>query len=182
MSPSASAPRSPTSSPASARRKTRCKASPRRSARSTRSLASLASASSQAFSAERLQPYRDALSATQALEQAIAADRERAAAALRAGDDAAYADAVRAAQLATSEEMRLLADGLRQKLALYAEKRASTRSRKPRSVALSRQAIDEEYAAELAALQRRAALGRTSLADQQRVDNHDDRGDAPARR
>ena len=80
-----------------------------------------ATAASQAFSADRLQPYRDALFATQSLEQSFAADSARAAAALREGDDAAYADAARAAQLATSEEMRLLADATKQKLALYAE-------------------------------------------------------------
>src|SRR5436309_15969827 len=56
-------------------------------------LATMASASSQAFSAERLQPYRDALSANQALEQSFAADRARAAAALRSGDDEDHADA-----------------------------------------------------------------------------------------
>ena len=44
-------------------------------------LASLAEASSQAFSAERLQPYRAALIATQALEQSFAANHVRAAAA-----------------------------------------------------------------------------------------------------
>ena len=35
-------------------------------------LASLASASAQAFSAERFQPYRDALAATQSLERSLA--------------------------------------------------------------------------------------------------------------
>src|SRR5574337_1243892 len=84
-------------------------------------LASLASASSQAFSGERLQPYRDALSAVQGLERSFAAERAEAAAAIKAGDEAAYSDAMRAAQLATSEEIRLLADGLKQKLALYAD-------------------------------------------------------------
>src|SRR5271166_2323637 len=78
-------------------------------------LASLATASSQAFSAERLQPYRDALVATQALEQSFASDRLRAAAALRSGDDETYADATKAARLAAAEELRLLADGLKQK-------------------------------------------------------------------
>ena len=84
-------------------------------------LASLANASSQAFSADRLQPYRDALAATQSLEQSFAADSARAAAALRTGDQETYADAMRAAQLATSEELRILADATKQKLALYAE-------------------------------------------------------------
>ncbi len=84
-------------------------------------LSSLATASSQAFNPSRLQPYRDALDATKGLQQSFAADAGRAAAALRAGDDATYADAARAAQLAASEEVKVLADGLKQKLALYAE-------------------------------------------------------------
>ena len=37
-------------------------------------LSSLATASSQAFSPSRLQPYRDALAATQSLQQSFAAD------------------------------------------------------------------------------------------------------------
>jgi len=134
-------------------------------------LASLATASSEAFSAERLQPYRDALSATQSLEQAIASDRERAAAALRAGDEQGYADAVRAAQAATAEEIRLLSDGLRQKLSLYADEARRYEITQSERVALSQQAIDEEYAAEMTAVQRRAALGSDTLADHQRLDN-----------
>ena len=93
-----------------------------------RQLASLGTAASQAFSADRLAPYRDALSATQALQQSFAADSARAAAALREGDDAAYADAARAAQLATSEELRILADATKQKLALYSEEARSFRN------------------------------------------------------
>jgi hypothetical protein len=134
-------------------------------------LASLATASSQAFSADRLQPYRDALSATQALERAIAADRERAAAALKSGDDRGYSDAIRAAQEATAEEIRLTSDATRQKLALYAQEVRDYQISQAERVALSRQAIDEEYAAELAAVQRRAALGSDTLADHQRLDN-----------
>ena len=51
-----------------------------------RQLVSFGTATSQAFSADRLTPYRDALSATQALQQSFAADSARAAAALREGD------------------------------------------------------------------------------------------------
>ena len=94
-----------------------------------RQLASLGTATSQAFSANHLAPYRDALSATQSLQQSFAADSARAAAALREGDEAAYADAARAAQLATSEELRILADATKQKLALYAEAHVFTLSR-----------------------------------------------------
>jgi hypothetical protein len=134
-------------------------------------LASLANASSEAFSAERLQPYRDALTATQSLEQASSADRARAAAALRSGDDAAAADAIKAAQLATSEELRILADGLKQKLALYAEEARFYEITEAQKLALSRQALDEDYSSELAALQKRETLGAQSLAAKQRVDD-----------
>jgi uncharacterized protein YecA (UPF0149 family) len=136
-----------------------------------RQLASLGTAASQAFSADRLAPYRDALSATQSLQQSFAADSARAAAALRQGDDAAYADAARAAQLATSEELRILADATKQKLALYAEEGRSFQITQQQKLSLSQQALDAEYAAELAALQRQEALGDQSLAAKQRVDD-----------
>jgi len=134
-------------------------------------LTSLANASSQAFSADRLQPYRDALAATQSLEQSFAADSARAAAALRTGDEEAYADAMRAAQLATSEELRILADATKQKLALYAEEARFYEITQQQKLALSQQALDQEYAAELAALQKREALGEQSLAAKQRIDD-----------
>ncbi len=134
-------------------------------------LASLGRASSEAFSADRLQPYRDALAATQSLEQSFATDSVRAAAALRAGDDESYADATRAAQLATSEELKILADALKQKLALYAEEARFYQITQQQKLALSQQALDEEYADELAALQKREALGEQSLAMKQRIDD-----------
>src|SRR5271166_1476362 len=134
-------------------------------------LASLAKASSQALSAADFQPYRDGLTAARSLEQAFAADRARAAQALRSGDDDAYADATKAAQLTTAEEMRLLADGLKQKLALYAEEARAYEITQSEKLRLSRQALDQEYALELAALQRRETLGEQSLAARQRIDD-----------
>ena len=116
-------------------------------------------------------PYRDALSATQALQQSFAADSARAAAALREGDNAAYADAARAAQLATSEELRIVADATKQKLALYSEEARFYEITQQQKLSLSQQALDAEYAAELAALQREDALGQQSLAAKQRVDD-----------
>ena len=128
-------------------------------------LASLASASSDAFSA----------GAPAALSRRV--DRDPVARAIRSptivraprrpmrsGDDAASADAIKAAQLATGEELRLLADGMKQKLALYAEEARFYEIAESEKLALSRQALDEEYALELAALQRREALGGQSLA------------------
>ena len=134
-------------------------------------LSSLATASSQAFNASRLQPYRNALDATKALQQSFASDAGRAAIALRAGDDAAYADATRAAQLATSEELRLLADGLKQKLALFAEEARFYEITQQEKLELSQQAISQEYATELGALERQDALGEQSLASKQRIDD-----------
>jgi uncharacterized protein YecA (UPF0149 family) len=134
-------------------------------------LSSLATASSQAFNPSRLQPYRDALDATKGLQQSFAADAGRAAAALRAGDDATYADAARAAQLAASEEVRVLADGLKQKLALYTQEARFYEITQQEKLELSQQAISQEYAAELGALQGQDALGEQSLASKQRVDD-----------
>jgi hypothetical protein len=134
-------------------------------------MSSLATASSQAFNPGRLQPYHDALDATRALQQSFAADAARAGAALRGGDDAGYADAARAAQLATSEELRLLADATKQKLALYAEEARFYQITQQQKLELSQQTIGQEYAAELAALQRQDALGDQSLAAKQRADD-----------
>jgi hypothetical protein len=134
-------------------------------------LTSLANTSSQAFSADRLQSYRDGLAATQSLEQSFAADSAHAASALRTGDQEGYADATRAAQLATSEELRILADATKQKLALYTEEARFYEISQSQKVALSQQALDQEYALELAALQRREALGEQSLAAKQRIDD-----------
>jgi hypothetical protein len=136
-----------------------------------RQLVSLGTAASQAFSADHFTPYRDALSATQSLQQSFAADSARAAAAIREGDNAAYADAARAAQLATSEELRILADATKQKLALYSEEARFFEITQQQKLSLSQQALDAEYAAELAALQRESSLGEQSLAAKQRVDD-----------
>jgi hypothetical protein len=136
-----------------------------------RQLVSFGTAASQAFSADHLTPYRDALSATQSLQQSFAADSARAATALREGDDATYADAARAAQLATSEELRILADATKQKLSLYSEEARFFEITQQQKASLSHEAVDAEYAAELAALQREEALGDQSLAAKQRVDD-----------
>ena len=50
-------------------------------------------------------------------------------------------------------------------------KRGSTRSPSSRSWRFHSRRLDEEYAAELAALQQREALGDQSLADKQRIDD-----------
>jgi hypothetical protein len=136
-----------------------------------RQLVSFGTAAAQAFSADHLTPYRNALSATQSVQQSFAANSARAAAALREGDQATYADAARAAQLAASEELRILADATRRKLALYAEEARSFQITQQQKLSLSRQALDAEYAGELAVLQKDEALGDQSLAAKQRIDD-----------
>jgi uncharacterized protein YecA (UPF0149 family) len=67
--------------------------------------------------------------------------------------------------------LRILEDALKQKLALYAEEARSYEITQSQKLALSQQALDQEYALELAALQRREALGEQSLAMKQRIDD-----------
>jgi hypothetical protein len=133
-------------------------------------LAALSGAASRAFDASRLDAYRDALAATASLEQSIAADRDRARAASGSGYDEGYADAIKAARLATTEELRILSDALKHKLALYADEARFYEITQQQKLSLSRQAIDEEHAAERSALQAEEALGQQSLAGRQRID------------
>src|ERR1700749_1611711 len=104
-----------------------------------RQLASFGTAASQAFSADHLTPYRNALSATQSLQHSFAADSARAAAALRGNDDAPYA------HLATSEELRILEDATKQKLALYSEEARFFQITQQQKLSRSQQDIDAEY-------------------------------------
>ena len=67
--------------------------------------------------------------------------------------------------------MRILADGMKQKLALYTQEARFYEITQQQKLAAVSQAIGQEYAAELAALQRQDALGEQSLASKQRVDD-----------
>ncbi|MGO9774384.1 MAG: hypothetical protein ACLPSW_33495 [Roseiarcus sp.] len=131
--------------------------------------AALGASIGEAFSPTRLQAFDAALNASASLEKSLAAAHAQAAAAMRSGDDAAYNDAVRAAKLAISEEVKAVEDGLKQKLALYAEEARLHEITQAQKVALSRQALDEEYGAQISALQREAALGDQSLTQKQRI-------------
>jgi hypothetical protein len=122
-----------------------------------------------AFDPAHLKSYDSALQASAALEASLAAAHAQAAAAIRTGDDAAYADAMRASREAITEEIKALEDGLKQKLAIYADDAREHRISEQEKVSLSRTALDQEYAAQLTFLQREAALGDQSLAQKQRV-------------
>ena len=171
MSPSASALRSPTSSPASARRRTRCRASRRRSARSTgnwfrsptlRRRPSAPSACSP-IATRWPRPSRSNSPSppTARAPRRRCAGRRRSVRRRDEGGAARDLGGIATPRGRTEAEARALCRGGAR----------STRSRRTQKLALSRQALDEEYAAELAALQRREALGEQSLAAKQRVDD-----------
>jgi hypothetical protein len=132
-------------------------------------LASLANASSQAFSAGHLQAYASTLSATASLQRSFAADRAQALAAQQSGDSAAAADAVRAAQSASNEEIKILEDDLKQKLATYAEDARLYQITQQQKIAFSRNALDQEIGGELAVYAQEAALDQQKIASAQRV-------------
>jgi hypothetical protein len=131
--------------------------------------AALGASIGHAFDASGLESYDSALSATASLEASLAAAHAQAAAAIRSGDDASHADAMRAAKEAIAEEIRAVEDGLKQKLAIYADDAREHQISEEEKVDLSRAALDEEYAAELGLLQREGALGEQKLAQRQRV-------------
>ena len=132
--------------------------------------AALGAAMAETFSPSRLQPYDDALMTSAAIERSLAAAHAETAAAIKAANDDASADALRAARLAVTGEIQAIADGTRQKLALYAEEAREQEITVAQKLALSRQALAEELADQSAALGQQAALGAQSLAQKTRVD------------
>lgn len=133
--------------------------------------AALGASIGEAFAPARLQAFDAALNASASLEKSLATAHAQAAAAIRSGDDAAYNDAVRAAKLAISEEVKAVEDGVKQNLALYADEARQHQITQMQKVAQSRQALDDEYGAQISALQREAGLGDQSLAQKQRIDD-----------
>jgi hypothetical protein len=116
-------------------------------------------------------PIADLNSKYAALGDALAESHTRTAQALSQGDNAAYADALRAAQEAISGQIKAEQDGLKDKLAGYAEDTRSYRMSEQEKVAASREAIEQTYAAEIDFLNQKRALAESSMATQQRIDN-----------
>ncbi len=133
--------------------------------------ASLGASIVDAMSPDKLQAFDAALLSSVSLEKSLAAAHDQAAKAIREGDDTAYADAVRAAKLAVSEEVKSVEDGLKQKLALYAAEAQRHEITQQDKVTRSRHAMDEEYQAELALLQKEMALSGQSLTQKQQIDD-----------
>ena len=105
-----------------------------------------------------------------ALGAALTESHAKATQAIKNDDNAAYADAIRAAQEAISGQIKAEQDGLRDKLSAYAEDTRNHRMSEEEKVAASREAMDEAYAAELSLMERRRDLAGQSLAQRQRID------------
>ncbi|WP_158812528.1 hypothetical protein [Methylocapsa sp. S129] len=133
--------------------------------------ATLGASITQAFAADKVQAFNAALLASVSVQNSLAAAHAQAAAAIRSGDDASYADAMRASKLAISEEIKDVEDGLKQKLALFSEEATRHEITQQQKVTMSRQATDAEYQAELGLLQQEQALGTTTLAQKQQIDD-----------
>ena len=133
--------------------------------------AALGASIGEAFAPTRLQGFDSALMTSASLEKTLAAAHAQTAEAIRTSDEATSADAIRTAKLAISEEIKAVEDGLKQKLALYADEARQHQITQMQKVALSRQALDEEYGAQISALQREAALDDQSGAQKQRIDD-----------
>ena len=133
--------------------------------------AALGASMAQAFATDKVQAFGAALVASASIEKSLAAARSQAAAALRAGDDASYADAIRASKMAINEEIKDVEDGLKQKLALFAEEANRHEITQQQKIAMSRQAADAEYQAQLGLLAQEQSLGEQTLTQKQQIDD-----------
>jgi small-conductance mechanosensitive channel len=105
-----------------------------------------------------------------ALGAALAESHAKAAQAIRSGDDAAYADALRAAQESISGQIKAEQDGLRDRLSAYADDTRNHRMSEQEKVDASRGAVEQTYAAELTLMERRRDLATQSLAQRKWLD------------
>ena len=133
--------------------------------------ASLGASIAQAFAPDKVQAFSAALLSSVSIQNALVAAHAQAAAAIRSGDDASYADAIRASKLAIGEEIKDVEDGLKQKLALFAEEATRHEITQQQKVAMSQQATDAEYQAELGLQGQEAALGASTLTQKQQIDD-----------
>lgn len=116
-------------------------------------------------------PIADINSKYAALGTALTESHTQALQALRSGDSAAYADALSAAQEAIAGQIRAEQDGLRERLATYADDARYARISEQDKLQFSRDAIEQTYAAELDLAARRRELSDNSLAERQHIDN-----------
>ncbi len=106
-----------------------------------------------------------------ALGATLAEAHGRAMRAVQSGDNAAYADSLRAAQEALSDRVRVEKEGLSELLTAYAEAARSGDVSEQTRLQASREAIEQTYALELDLMNRRRDLAVGSLAQRQLIDN-----------
>ena len=128
--------------------------------------ASLHVATDGAFSTAPLNQFSAGLTGVAALQQSLAAAHAQSTAAVQAGDSAAYADAVRASKEAITEQLRDLQSGQKEHIAVYADELKLHEITEEQKVALSRAALDQEYAARVQLLNLDGQLGNQSLSSQ----------------
>jgi len=116
-------------------------------------------------------PIADINTKYSALGAALTESHARALQAMQSGDSAAYAQALRSAQEAISGQIRAEQDGLREKLAAYADDARNHRMTEDEKLQISREAIEQTYTAELDLMNRKRRLAEGSFAEQQRIDN-----------
>lgn len=120
-----------------------------------------------AFDPAPMAAYNAAISGSASLESSLAAAHAQATAAMRSGDKALYADAAHASREAINTEIQAQQDGLKQQLSIYAEEARDHQISEQDKVRLSAAALDQQYSDHVALIQREAALGAQSLAQQQ---------------
>ena len=116
-------------------------------------------------------PIADISGKYAALGAALTESHAHAMQAMQSGDSVAYAQALRTAQEAISGQIKAEQDGLREKLAAYADDARNHRITEQEKLQASRNAIEQSYAAELDLMNRKRDLAQGSLSDRQRIDN-----------
>lgn len=116
-------------------------------------------------------PIADINSKYASLGATLAEAHTRAMQAVQSGDNAAYADSLRAAQETLSDRINMEKAGLSELLSAYAGAARSGQVSEQERLQASREAIEQTYALELDLMNRRRDLAAGSLAQRQRIDD-----------
>jgi hypothetical protein len=116
-------------------------------------------------------PIAEVNSKFAALGAALAESHARAMQAIQTGNQSACADLERSALEAMSGQIKAEQDGLKEKLAAYADDARNHRISEQEKLQATREAVEESYAAELDLMNRKRSLAQSSMAERQRIDN-----------
>jgi hypothetical protein len=131
--------------------------------------ASFGVSTAQTFAPDKVRAFDAALLASASAQNSLVAAHAQAAAAIRSGDDASYADAIRTSKLAIGDEVSAVEAGLKRTLDVYNEEAARHEITQQQKIAMTRQAVDAEYQAELELLSRERALGDMTATQTEQV-------------